>query len=107
YCARGDMENRIKECQTDTFAGGASAATMRAYQLRLRWANSISTRLAARGVLARAVNHVLTELGQCSVQPFPSKRWAARVRSCQATCVLLINDAGRSCGPKSALDEVL
>jgi hypothetical protein len=35
YCARGDMENRVKECQLDLFAGRASAATMRANQLRL------------------------------------------------------------------------
>jgi hypothetical protein len=35
YCARGDMENRAKECQLDLFAGRASAATMRANQLRL------------------------------------------------------------------------
>lgn len=34
YCARGDMENRIKE-QYSLFAGRASAATMRANQLRL------------------------------------------------------------------------
>src|SRR5688572_29161960 len=32
YCARGDMENRVKECQLDLFAGRASAATMRANQ---------------------------------------------------------------------------
>jgi hypothetical protein len=38
YCARGDMENRIKECQTDMFAGRTSAATMRANQLRLWFA---------------------------------------------------------------------
>jgi hypothetical protein len=38
YCARGDMENRIKECQLDLFAGRASAATMRANQLRLWFA---------------------------------------------------------------------
>ena len=36
YCARGDMENRIKECQADLFADRISAATMRANQLRLR-----------------------------------------------------------------------
>jgi hypothetical protein len=34
YCARGDMENRIKECQLDLYAGRASTATMRANQLR-------------------------------------------------------------------------
>jgi Transposase DDE domain group 1 len=34
YCARGDLENRIKE-QYSLFAGRVSAATMRANQLRL------------------------------------------------------------------------
>lgn len=38
YCARGDMENRIKEGQTDMFAGRTSAASMRANQLRLWFA---------------------------------------------------------------------
>jgi hypothetical protein len=38
YCARGDMENRIKECQLDLFADRTSAATMRANQLRLWFA---------------------------------------------------------------------
>jgi hypothetical protein len=38
YCARGDMENRVKECQLDLFAGRASAATLRANQLRLWFA---------------------------------------------------------------------
>jgi hypothetical protein len=36
--ARGDMEDRVKECQLDLFAGRASAATMRASQLRLWFA---------------------------------------------------------------------
>jgi len=35
YCARGEMENRIKECQLDLFADRTSAKTMRANQLRL------------------------------------------------------------------------
>jgi len=35
YSARGDMENRIKECQLDLFADRTSTATMRANQLRL------------------------------------------------------------------------
>ena len=38
YCQRGEMENRIKECQSDMFAGRTSAATMRANQLRLWFA---------------------------------------------------------------------
>ena len=47
YCARGDMENRIKECQLDLYAdrtpvqarGRLSAHTMRANQLRLWFAS--------------------------------------------------------------------
>ena len=39
YCARGEMENRIKECQLDLFADRTSAATMRANQLRLWFAS--------------------------------------------------------------------
>jgi len=35
YCARGEMENRIKECQLDLFADRTSCHTMRANQLRL------------------------------------------------------------------------
>ena len=35
YCARGDMENRIKEQQLELFADRTSAGTMRANQLRL------------------------------------------------------------------------
>ena len=38
YCARGEMENRIKECQADLFAGRTSAASLRANQLRLWFA---------------------------------------------------------------------
>jgi len=39
YCARGDMENRIKECQADLFADRTSTETMRANQLRLWFAS--------------------------------------------------------------------
>jgi Transposase DDE domain group 1 len=39
YCARGEMENRIKECQLDLFADRTSAATMKANQLRLWFAS--------------------------------------------------------------------
>ena len=38
YCARGEMENRIKEQQLDLFADRTSTATLRANQLRLHWA---------------------------------------------------------------------
>jgi hypothetical protein len=39
YCARGEMENRIKECQLNLFADRTSARTMRANQLRLWFAS--------------------------------------------------------------------
>jgi Transposase DDE domain group 1 len=41
YCQRGEMENRIKECQTDLFADRTPAPTMRANQLRL-WLSSLA-----------------------------------------------------------------
>ena len=39
YCARGDMENRIKEQQLGLFADRTSSATIRANQLRLYFAS--------------------------------------------------------------------
>jgi hypothetical protein len=52
YCARGDMENRIKECQLDLFADRTSAATMRANQLRLWFASMACVLLSALRRLA-------------------------------------------------------
>jgi hypothetical protein len=52
YCARGDMENRIKECQLDLFADRTSTATMRANQLRLWFASMAYVLLAALRRLA-------------------------------------------------------
>jgi hypothetical protein len=39
YCARGEMENRIKECQIDLFADRTSTGAMTANQLRLWFAS--------------------------------------------------------------------
>jgi Transposase DDE domain group 1 len=47
YCARGDVENRIKEQQLDLLADRTSAATMRANQLRLWFASFAYVLLAA------------------------------------------------------------
>jgi hypothetical protein len=47
YGARGEMENRIKECQLDLFADRTSAATMRANQLRLWFASAAYVLLCA------------------------------------------------------------
>jgi hypothetical protein len=46
YCARGEMENRIKEQQLYLFADRTSAATMRANELRL-WFSSVAYTLLA------------------------------------------------------------
>ena len=47
YCARGEMENRIKECQLDLFADRTSAATLAANQLRLWFASFAYVLLSA------------------------------------------------------------
>ena len=47
YCARGEMENRIKECQSDLFADRTSTRTMRANQLRLWFASMAYVLLCA------------------------------------------------------------
>ena len=47
YCARGEMENRIKECQGDLFADRTSTASMRANQLRLWFASMAYVLLCA------------------------------------------------------------
>jgi hypothetical protein len=47
YCARGDMENRIKEQQLGLFADRTSTATMRANQLRLWFSAMAYTMLQA------------------------------------------------------------
>jgi hypothetical protein len=52
YCARGDMENRIKECQLDLFADRTSTRTMRANQLRLWFASLAYVLVAALRRLA-------------------------------------------------------
>ena len=62
YCARGDMENRIKECQLDLFADRTSAATMRANQLRLWFASMAYALLGA--LRRRALAH--TELARAT-----------------------------------------
>lgn len=61
YCARGDMENRIKEQQLDLFADRTSTQSMRANQIRLYFSSFAYVllcalrRLGLRGTeLARA-----------------------------------------------------
>ena len=63
YCARGDMENRIKEQQLGMFADRTSAHTMRANQLRL-WLSSLAYTLVQE---LRRVGLVGTELARAQV----------------------------------------
>jgi hypothetical protein len=63
YCARGDMENRIKEQQLGMFADRTSAHTMRANQLRL-WLSSLAYALVHE---LRRVGLVGTELARAQV----------------------------------------
>ena len=63
YCARGEMENRIKEQQLDLFADRTSTATMKANQLRL-WFASMAYVLLNR---LREVALAGTELANATV----------------------------------------
>ncbi|MER9332360.1 IS1380 family transposase [Mesorhizobium sp. M0488] len=62
YCARGEMENRIKECQLDLFADRTSAATLRANQLRLWFASMAYVLICA----LRRIGLVDTRLARAS-----------------------------------------
>ena len=63
YCARGDMENRIKEQQLGMFADRTSTHTMRANQLRL-WLSSMAYVLVNE---LRRVGLEATELAKAQV----------------------------------------
>ena len=62
YCARGDMENRIKECQIDMFADRTPAATMRTNQLRLWFASMAYVLMCA----VRRIGLAGTQLAQAT-----------------------------------------
>jgi Transposase DDE domain group 1 len=69
YCARGEMENRIKECQLDLFADRTSTATMAANQLRLGFSSFAYVLLSA----LRRIALPGTELAQASCGSIRSK----------------------------------
>jgi hypothetical protein len=57
YCARGEMENRIKECQLDLFADRTSTASLSANQLRLWFASLAYLLVTALRRMALQVPH--------------------------------------------------
>ena len=77
YCARGDMENRIKE-QFSLFADRVSAETMRANQLRLYL--SATAYILVSGL--RRLGLKATELAQAQVSTIRTKllRIGAQIR---------------------------
>jgi Transposase DDE domain group 1 len=78
YCARGDAENRIKECQLDLFADRTSAATMRANQLRLWFAAMAYVLLCALRRLGLA--HTRFAVATCGTLRLKLLKIAAQVR---------------------------
>ena len=77
YCARGEMENRIKEQQLDLFADRTSTATMAANQLRL-WFSSFAYVLMA--ALRRiALRHTDFETATCGTIRLKLLKIGARV----------------------------
>jgi Transposase DDE domain group 1 len=66
YCARGQVEHRIKEQQLDLFADRTSAATMRANQLRLWFASFAYVLLdALRRIGLRHTQFATATCGTC------------------------------------------
>ena len=69
YCARGDMENRIKEQQLALFADRTSAATMRTNQLQLYFSSLAYTllqtlrRLGLKGTALAKAHRALDKFG--------------------------------------------
>ena len=78
YCARGDMENRIKEQQLMLFADRTSAATMPANQLRLTYASVAYTLLAALRRLGLVGTCLAT--AQCDTMRRTLLKIGARIR---------------------------
>jgi hypothetical protein len=78
YCARGDMENRIKEQQLMLFADRTSAATMRANQLRLYFSSVAYVLLDALRRLGLAGTALAT--AQCTTIRLTLLKLGARLR---------------------------
>jgi hypothetical protein len=78
YCARGDMENRIKEQQLMLFADRTSTATLRANQLRLTFSSVAYLLLAALRRLGLAGTRLAR--AQCQTIRLTLLKIGARVR---------------------------
>jgi hypothetical protein len=79
YCARGDMENRIKEQQLDLFADRTSTHWMASNQLRL-WFSSFAHLVMStlRAEVLRGTELAVASIGQIRLRLF---KIAARLRA--------------------------
>lgn len=91
YCARGEMENRIKEQQLGLFADRVSAPTLRANQVRLYFASIAYTLMAA----LRRLGLEGTELAraQCETIRLKLLKIGAQVRVSVRRVVLALSQA--------------
>jgi hypothetical protein len=78
YCARGDMENRIKEQQLDLFADRTSTHTLRANQIRLYFSSFAYALLCALRRLGLADTELAT--AQCGTLRVRLLKVGAQVR---------------------------
>lgn len=78
YCARGDMENRIKEQQLHLFADRTSAATMRANELRL-WMSSFAYALMT-ALQRLGLKNTELQTAQCDTIRLKLLKIGARIR---------------------------
>ena len=87
YCARGEMENRIKECQLDLYADRTSTATMRANQLRLWLASFAYILLCA--VRRIGLHHTPFAKASCGT---------IRLKLLKIGALVRVTDSGAGCG---------
>jgi len=78
YCARGDMENRIKEQQLYLFADRTSAATMRANELRLQLSSIAYVLMTA--LQQRGLKDTELESAQCNTIRLRLLKIGAQIR---------------------------
>jgi hypothetical protein len=79
YCARGEMENRIKECQLDLAADRTSTRTLRANQLRLWFASMAYVLLCALRRIG--LTHTQFATASCGTIRLKLLKIGARVRT--------------------------
>ena len=100
--ARGDMENRIKECQLDLFADRTSSATMRANQLRLYLASMAYVLVCAlRRIGLKQTQFVKASCGMIRLKLFKIgalvRISVRRIKIAMASAFLYQQEFGRAC----------